>query len=167
MYYPPDFDPKLVPRMKREKHFSCEVRMMLPFSVQCGKCGEFMYMGKKFNSKMENADGERFKGVQIKRFWIKCGTCSNQMTFKTDPENDDYQMESGGSRTFEMWQEVRCMVVVGAVNTQKEGEGTDRGGLPRDPYMWLRCCARASAERPVGVDCALLPVLADQRGSGR
>jgi hypothetical protein len=87
--------------------------------VQCGKCGEFMYMGKKFNSKMENADGEKFKGIQIKRFWIKCGTCSNQMTFKTDPENDDYSMESGGTRTFEMWQEVRSRVLVSAPLSQR------------------------------------------------
>ena len=105
MYYPPDFDPRLVPRQKREKNFTCEVRMMLPFSVQCNRCGEFMYMGKKFNSKKENAAGEKYMGVQIIRFYIKCGTCSNQMTFKTDPENDDYQMESGGTRTFEMWKE--------------------------------------------------------------
>ena len=48
MYYPPDFDPRLVPRQKREKNFTCEVRMMLPFSVQCNRCGEVMYMGKKF-----------------------------------------------------------------------------------------------------------------------
>lgn len=105
MYYPPDFDPKLVPRRKRDPNFTCEVRMMLPFSVQCNKCGEFMYMGKKFNSKKENAQGEKYKGIQIIRFWIKCSTCSNMMTFKTDPQNDDYAMESGGSRTFEMWQE--------------------------------------------------------------
>ena len=26
MYYPPDFDPKLVPRMKRVENFKCEVR---------------------------------------------------------------------------------------------------------------------------------------------
>ena len=109
MYYPPDFDPKLVPRQKRDPNFTCEVRMMLPFSVQCGKCGEFMYMGKKFNSKKENAQGEKYKGIQIIRFWIKCSTCSNQMSFKTDPENDDYAMESGGTRTFEMWQEVNSV----------------------------------------------------------
>merc|ERR1712205_22939 len=63
------------------------------------------YMGKKFNSKKENAEGEKYKGIQIIRFWIKCSTCNNMMTFKTDPENGDYVMESGGTRTFEMWQE--------------------------------------------------------------
>jgi hypothetical protein len=109
MYYPPDFDPKLVPRRKRDPTFTCEVRMMLPFSVQCDKCGEFMYMGKKFNSKKENAQGEKYKGIQIIRFWIKCSMCSNMMTFKTDPQNDDYAMESGGSRTFEMWQETNAV----------------------------------------------------------
>lgn len=105
MYYPSDFDPKLVPKQKRDPNFVCEVRMMLPFNVQCNKCGEFMYMGKKFNSKKENAEGEKYKGIQVIRFYIKCGTCSNMMTFKTDPERGDYAMESGGTRTFEMWQE--------------------------------------------------------------
>eukprot|EP00618_Florenciella_parvula_P000267 CAMPEP_0119490014 /NCGR_PEP_ID=MMETSP1344-20130328/15305_1 /TAXON_ID=236787 /ORGANISM="Florenciella parvula, Strain CCMP2471" /LENGTH=257 /DNA_ID=CAMNT_0007525117 /DNA_START=41 /DNA_END=810 /DNA_ORIENTATION=+ len=105
MYYPPDFDPKLVPRIKRVENFKCEVRMMLPFTVQCNTCGEFMYMGKKFNSMKENAQGEKYKGIQIIRFYIKCSTCSKEMTFKTDPENGDYTMESGGSRTFEMWKE--------------------------------------------------------------
>ena len=79
--------------------------MMLPFTVQCKTCGEFMYMGKKFNSMKENAQGEKYKGIQIIRFYIKCSTCSKEMTFKTDPENGDYTMESGGSRTFEMWKE--------------------------------------------------------------
>eukprot|EP00616_Rhizochromulina_sp_CCMP1243_P009427 CAMPEP_0118983366 /NCGR_PEP_ID=MMETSP1173-20130426/35195_1 /TAXON_ID=1034831 /ORGANISM="Rhizochromulina marina cf, Strain CCMP1243" /LENGTH=408 /DNA_ID=CAMNT_0006933935 /DNA_START=36 /DNA_END=1262 /DNA_ORIENTATION=+ len=109
MYYPPDFDPRLVPRMKRDPNFTCEIRMMLPFSVQCNTCGEFMYMGKKFNSRKENAQGEKYKGIQILRFYIKCQTCGAEMSFKTDPENGDYVMESGGSRTFEMWKEKGAM----------------------------------------------------------
>lgn len=42
-YYPPDFDPKKVPRMKRDPEKQIGVRMMIPFSMQCNTCGEFMY----------------------------------------------------------------------------------------------------------------------------
>lgn len=88
------------------------------------RCGEFMYMGKKFNSRQEKAAGEKYKGIQVLRFYIKCGTCSNMMTFKTDPERSDYAMESGGTRTFEMWQEANAV----AADNQEErrvGENDD------------------------------------------
>jgi hypothetical protein len=35
-----------------------ETRMMLPFSIQCNTCGEFMYRATKFNSKKEDVHGE-------------------------------------------------------------------------------------------------------------
>jgi hypothetical protein len=43
-YYPADFDPAKIPRGKRPKNGQCVVRMMLPFSVQCDICGEYMYV---------------------------------------------------------------------------------------------------------------------------
>lgn len=42
-YFPPDFDPKKVPRLKRDPFKQIGVRMMIPFSMQCNTCGEFMY----------------------------------------------------------------------------------------------------------------------------
>jgi hypothetical protein len=49
-YISPDFDPSKVPKGKRESRI--EATMMLPFSIQCMICGEFMARGKKFNSKV-------------------------------------------------------------------------------------------------------------------
>ncbi len=57
-YYPPDFDHTLIPKRKQEKNRQYQVRMMLPMSVSCLTCGEYMYRGKKFNSKTERVDGE-------------------------------------------------------------------------------------------------------------
>ena len=102
-YFPPDFDPLLVPRKKKPKNMQIEVRMMLPFSIQCENCGEYMYRGKKFNSRKEDVQDEDYLGMLIFRFYIKCSVCNAEITFKTDPKNSDYTMEHGASRNFEAW----------------------------------------------------------------
>ncbi|ETV87697.1 hypothetical protein H257_01180 [Aphanomyces astaci] len=104
-YFPPDFDPRLIPRRKIPKNKQIEVRMMLPFSIQCNACGEFMYQGKKFNSRKEDVMDEDYFGVKIFRFYIRCSMCSNEITFKTDPKNGDYATEHGCKRNFEQWRE--------------------------------------------------------------
>ncbi|CEG49131.1 Uncharacterized conserved protein [Plasmopara halstedii] len=104
-YFPPDFDPLLVPRRKRPKNQQVEVRMMLPFSIQCATCGEYMYRGKKFNSRKEEVLEENYHGIRIYRFYIKCITCSSEITFKTDPKRGDYVAEHGCQRNFEPWRE--------------------------------------------------------------
>lgn len=105
-YIPPDFDPSLVPRGKKlsSKDGTVPVRMMLPFSIQCETCQTFMYRGKKFNSKKEAVQGAKAKylGIQRWRFYIKCTQCSRPITFLTDPQNADYEMESGATRNYEM-----------------------------------------------------------------
>lgn len=104
-YFPPDFDPSIIPRRKRPKNQQIEVRMMLPFSIQCATCGEYMYRGKKFNSRKEEVENETYHGIRIFRFYIKCVTCSSEITFKTDPKNGDYATEHGCQRNFEPWRE--------------------------------------------------------------
>ena len=92
---------------------------MLPFSMQCLKCGEFMYRGKKFNSRKEDAIGEDYLGVRKYRFYIKCSVCSNEIAFKTDPKNQDYVCESGASRNYETWKQQ------GEKDDELEAERTD------------------------------------------
>jgi hypothetical protein len=104
-YFPPDFDPSLIPRGKRPKNKQIEVRMMLPFSLQCNSCGEYMYRGKKFNSRKEDVLEENYHGIRIFRFYIKCIACASEITFKTDPKRGDYVAEHGCSRNFEAWRE--------------------------------------------------------------
>ena len=42
-------------------------------------------------------------GIQRFRFYIKCSDCARPITFLTDPQKADYEMESGGTRNYEVW----------------------------------------------------------------
>jgi hypothetical protein len=118
-YIPADFDPSLVPKHKNTKAGKKEakklgrtdIRLMIPFSCQCSTCGTFMYRGKKFNASKEDVVGAKAKylNTQRYRFYIKCIVCSRQITFLTDPENGDYEMEDGAVRNYEMWKDKNSM----------------------------------------------------------
>ncbi|TCD67644.1 hypothetical protein EIP91_012154 [Steccherinum ochraceum] len=108
-YFPPDFDPSLIPRRRQPKNSQQVVRLMAPFSMRCNTCGEYIYKGKKFNARKETVEGEDYYGIKIFRFYIKCTLCSAEITFKTDPKNTDYLAEHGASRNFEPWREEQAV----------------------------------------------------------
>ena len=103
-YYPPDFDPEVLERSKPPKTKNgrkrrlLAVRMMLPMSVRCQSCGEYMYKGKKFNSQKETVEGEDYCGVEVYRLYFKCVRCKSVFTIKTDPRNADYVCEMNVTR---------------------------------------------------------------------
>jgi hypothetical protein len=122
-YYPPDFDPSKLPRYlffrlqgrslryfsffrtKRLKNKQQTVNMMMPMSVTCKSCGQYIYRGTKFNSKKETVQGEDYLGILIFRFYMKCPNCSAEFTIKTDPKHADYSAEFNCSRQMEPWRE--------------------------------------------------------------
>lgn len=106
-YYPPDFDYRQIEGRRRGPKQSGPkvqtVRIMAPFSMRCTSCGEFIYKGRKFNSRKETPQDEKYLNIQIFRFHIRCTRCSGEITFRTDPKNNDYAMVAGAVRNMEPW----------------------------------------------------------------
>ncbi|KAK6952336.1 hypothetical protein Daesc_006871 [Daldinia eschscholtzii] len=93
---PPDFDPSQIKRVKGPKNAGPKVqtvRLAAPL----------------FNARKETPLDEKYLGIQIFSMlyygpylylpYIHCG----QITFKTDPKNQDYACESGAKRSTEPW----------------------------------------------------------------
>ena len=150
-YFPPDFDPLLVPKRKYDPYKQVEVRMMIPFSLQCIKCGEYMYRGKKFNSRKEDVIGDDYLGIKKYRFYIKCCVCNNEIAFKTDPKNQDYVCESGA------WAASFCFFLLPLLCDLLLGLNVRRSSSAAAARL---CCAAVALRRGDGV-----PV-GDKHGAG-
>lgn len=104
-WYPPDFDPSLIPKKKKPKTTNGvaafpTVRLMAPFSMRCTECGQFIYKMTKFNARKE-VTSDKYLDVRIIRFHIRCPRCSRELTFLTDPKNASYKVENGLTRTID------------------------------------------------------------------
>jgi len=66
--------------------------------VRCNTCGNYLYIGTKFNMRKETVLNESYLGIRIYRFYLKCTHCYTEVTFKTDPKNHDYVLEFGGTQ---------------------------------------------------------------------
>ena len=104
-YYPPDYDPASIPRLRQPKQRQIQSRIMMPMSVQCTQCGDFVYKGKKFNARKEHVAGEDYLGIKRWRFYFRCPSCLQEMTFKTDPQHGGYEVEKGARRNVEPWRD--------------------------------------------------------------
>ncbi|KXH28763.1 hypothetical protein CNYM01_06292 [Colletotrichum nymphaeae SA-01] len=105
-YYPPDFDPSALTRKRGPKQTGPKVqtvRIMAPFSMKCTTCGEYIYKGRKFNSRKETNQAERYLNIQIHRFYLKCTRCSAEIIIRTDPKIADYAVIKGAIRNMEPW----------------------------------------------------------------
>ncbi len=110
-YYPPDFDPsKLLPvKAIRPKRTAgpkqLAIRMMLPFTMKCDHCSQFLFIATKFNSRCEKIAGKTALGLNAYRFYGSCKHCKGEFIFRTDPERSDYVLESGGTRSYEAFKD--------------------------------------------------------------
>mmetsp|Transcript_13773 Transcript_13773/g.26723 ORF Transcript_13773/g.26723 Transcript_13773/m.26723 type:complete len:314 (-) Transcript_13773:122-1063(-) len=100
-YYNPDFDIRRLPRQKVDRDAATDIRLMLPFGLTCIECGNTMAKQLKVNATKETAKGMEYLGVRRFRFRFKCTRCKARITFLTDPQNADYELESGGKRGYD------------------------------------------------------------------
>ena len=66
------------------------------------------------SSRKETPPDEKYLGIQIFRFYIRCTRCSAEIIFRTDPKIHDYTMVKGAVRNHEPWR-----------NREAEDESTD------------------------------------------
>lgn len=122
-YIHPDFDPSKLIRTKKPKNNQQQVRLMLPMSVLCDQCGEYVHKGKKFNGRKEEVVGETYLGIKIYRLYFRCTTCLHEITFKTDPEHSDYTVERGATRNFEPWKQAAREEILETKKREREEVG--------------------------------------------
>ena len=87
---------------------------MLPFTMRCKTCGAFTYRRRTFNARKQ-ITSDNYLSIPIIRFYIRCPECTAEITFKTDPQNGDYQCEAGATRNAQLYPQVT-----------KRDEGEDR-----------------------------------------
>ena len=104
-YIPPDFDPSKAPRRCKPQNGQHQVRFMLPMSIQCNSCGDYMFQGTKCNCRKELCYNEFYLGINVYRIYLHCKSCYAEITIKTDPKNCDYILEQGATRQSEPWRE--------------------------------------------------------------
>lgn len=98
-YYPPDYDPSKIPRVKR-KNKQNDVRIMAPFNMQCSNCKNYIANATKFNAKKESVEDETYNNLMIFRFYIKCPRCMATIIFRTNLKNKGYEVEHGATENF-------------------------------------------------------------------
>lgn len=104
-YIPPDFDPSKAPRRCKPQNGQHQVRFMLPMSIQCSSCGDYMFQGTKCNCRKELCYDDFYLGINVYRIYLHCKSCYAEITIKTDPKNCDYILEQGATRQSEPWRE--------------------------------------------------------------
>ncbi|KAH7329440.1 CWC16 protein [Stachybotrys elegans] len=155
-YYPPDFDPSQLRRQKKADPGAIRVqtvRLMAPFSMKCLSCGEYIYKGRKFNSRKEVPPNEKYLNIQIFFFHIRCTRCSAAITFRTDPKNNDYAMVSGAMRNNEPWYNAKAAAETDAERLDRlEAEGEEDDQAPEDPMQSLEAKTRDAQDEMAVAD---------------
>ena len=132
-YISPYFNHEKLVKLRRQKEKQDNVRMMLPFSIKCDTCGNYLHVATKLNMRKETCT-ENYLGIEIYRFYMKCNTCYREITMKTDPRNHDYVLEKGAVRLYESWKDGRAAEELLRELRQNEEEGNLMKSLENRTY---------------------------------
>lgn len=105
-YYPPDMDPKDVKFGVKTVKKDPNVRLMIPFSMKCTHCNEYIAKSRKFNARKETTE-KNYLGIKIIRFRIRCPRCYAELIFETDPKNGDYTCVENCKKNYERAKEIK------------------------------------------------------------
>lgn len=73
------------------------ITYLIFFYDRCDNCGEYIYKGKKFNSRKEDVEDEYYLGLRIFRFYIKCPRCVSEIAFKVHLQYLQQILDSDGA----------------------------------------------------------------------
>lgn len=84
-----------------------QIRTMAPFNIRCNSCGFYTNKGSKIQANVDKwpdpknptADYLYLGKISVWRFHVRCINCRAVIVFRTDPENQDYDIISGGTRS--------------------------------------------------------------------
>ncbi|KAL8038186.1 hypothetical protein ABFX02_11G088400 [Erythranthe guttata] len=124
----------IVWHVRKPKDQRIKVRLILPMSITCGTCGSNICKGTQFNSLKEDVVGETFIGIQILRFYFKCTKCRAEITFKTDPRNSDFILESGATRNSEQVDEAAIVKSVPSAGSSTRIKVCDDSSSPTNSH---------------------------------
>ncbi|CAN3354497.1 splicing factor Yju2p [Diutina catenulata] len=121
-WYPPDYDPLAESKKKKPKKTSTavqKIRMMMPFSMRCEACDEFIPARRSFNAKKIDT-GERYLDIKIFRFDISCPQCNSTVSLRTSPQTAEMVPAGGGVRNFEPKKRPKRTAEVAENETEQE-----------------------------------------------
>jgi hypothetical protein len=133
-YIAPDFNHTKLVKVRKAMARQDNVRMMLPFSIKCDTCGNYLRIGTKINMRKEKVVNETYLTIAVYRFYMKCVFCYSEMTMKTDPKNNDYVMEIGATRLYESWKDARAAEEILQEIRKNEEEGNTMTFLENKTY---------------------------------
>ncbi len=147
-HLPSGVNPRKVPRIALAVKKHKKVRLCAPFTMQCLKCHEYVYKGKKFNARKEHTH-QFFMTIEKFRFYIKCTLCSSEILFETDPEHADYKVVKGAKRMAEPHMEEKMKDIL---NTVRKDLGHDSSEGEIDPLELLEEKTRIQQQEMKDID---------------
>lgn len=91
----------------------------------------------------ETVTEKKYLDIPVFRFYFRCPNCASTITFVTDPQNADYQVESGAKRGYEPWKQD---------TTGPEGTAQDPHQVPVDPLQQLENKAEKAKQEHEDLD---------------
>ena len=87
-YYPPDFDPSKIPKVKGNRNATFIIRVMAPCNMRCTTCGEYIYkvqIAFKKKSFCNNFSLREENSMREKKMWTTWIILGSEYTGKSKP----------------------------------------------------------------------------------